>query len=79
MDGLRGVQRAKVASVLGDENENEIVFGAAFQHIAVWRAQAAKIARAHPDMVSFGVECSGDGGRVALVEKQPHGVAWISF
>ena len=73
MDGLSGDQCAKVASVFGDENE--VVLSAALQHLAVRRAQAAKVARMHGYMVSFGVERSGNGGRDTLVEKQLHGFA----
>ena len=51
------------------------MFRAAFQNVAIRRTQAAKVARVHGDVAPFGVKRSGDGGREALVEKQPHGVA----
>ena len=73
VDGLRGDQCAKVAGVFRDENE--IVVDAALQNITVWHARAAKVARVHGDVISFGVESLGNGGREALVEKQPHGIA----
>ena len=74
---MRGDQGAKVAGVFC--HEHEIVFGAALQHFVIRRAQAAKVARVHSDVDSFGVQHSGDGGREALVEKQPHGVAATEF
>ena len=73
MDGLRGDQCAKVAGVFRDEDG--IVVDAAFHNITVRRAQAALVGRVHGDVISFSVESLGNGGREALVEKQPHGVA----